>query len=226
MYAHVHACKCVHAHTYPQTQLRTRTHTHTHTHTHTKVRTLACVPVGDVLVKPSRIFFRLSSDLSPFMFEMPVCTRARAHTHTSARHYCRIDVRGASSACLRHPPYTHIHTTRLSPPTHTSTPIHTSPHYTAHALETLTYQRACLHTHATHTHIRTHKRAHTHIPHTDTHTYTYTHIHTHTHNTATLWRARAAAKGNGGAGDCHGRGPGRLPARTCQRMRRPGAQSQ
>lgn len=36
-----------------------------------KVRALACVPVSDALVKPSRIFFRLASDLSPFMFEMP-----------------------------------------------------------------------------------------------------------------------------------------------------------
>ena len=28
------------------------------------------VPVGDVLVKPSRIFFRISSDFSPFMFQV------------------------------------------------------------------------------------------------------------------------------------------------------------
>ena len=78
MYMHANAFMPIltHKHNYA------RARTHTHTHTHTKVRTLACVPVGDVLVKPSRIFFRLSSDLSPFMFEMPVCTRARAHTHT------------------------------------------------------------------------------------------------------------------------------------------------
>jgi sacsin len=35
------------------------------------LRHLACVPVNDTLVKPSRIFCRLSGDLSPFMFELP-----------------------------------------------------------------------------------------------------------------------------------------------------------
>ncbi|KAJ1475495.1 hypothetical protein T484DRAFT_1828084, partial [Baffinella frigidus] len=41
------------------------------------LRSLACVPVGDVLVKPSRIFFRLSSDFSPFMFQVPRCFGAQ-----------------------------------------------------------------------------------------------------------------------------------------------------
>ena len=35
------------------------------------LRALPCVPVGDTLVKPSRIFCRLAGDFSPFMFEMP-----------------------------------------------------------------------------------------------------------------------------------------------------------
>ena len=31
----------------------------------------ACVPVGHALIKPGRLFFRLSEDLSPFMHEIP-----------------------------------------------------------------------------------------------------------------------------------------------------------
>ena len=32
---------------------------------------LPCVPVGNRLVKASRLYFRLAEDLSPFMFEVP-----------------------------------------------------------------------------------------------------------------------------------------------------------
>jgi len=34
---------------------------------------MALVPVGHTLVKPRRLFFRLSEDLSPFMYEVPRC---------------------------------------------------------------------------------------------------------------------------------------------------------
>jgi hypothetical protein len=42
-----------------------------------KLRSTACVPVGDLLVKPARIFFRLALDLSPFIFQVPRCFGAQ-----------------------------------------------------------------------------------------------------------------------------------------------------
>jgi hypothetical protein len=35
------------------------------------LRITSTVPVGHILVKPARLFFRLSEDLSPFMHEIP-----------------------------------------------------------------------------------------------------------------------------------------------------------
>lgn len=39
----------------------------------TALRDLAILPIGHSLVKPGRLFFRLSEDLSPFMHEIPRC---------------------------------------------------------------------------------------------------------------------------------------------------------